>query len=100
MEQKDCIWLTGTVLFYLETHLAYLYQDIWNAVKSTGKAEVVVSKDHARTLIQGVRRTKSYENGLKRRVGKVRWAKMWTEVKELGQGKVKVTFTLSYETRL
>jgi hypothetical protein len=77
-----------------------MYKGIWDAVKSTGKAEVVVSKDHARTLIQGVRRTKSYENGLKYRAKKIRFPKLWTEVKELGQEKVKVTFTLSYETRL
>jgi len=80
--------------------MGYIYQDIWDAVKATGKAEVVVSKDHARTLIQGVRRTKSYENGLKRKVKKIRYPKMWTTKEELGQGRVKITFTLSYETRL
>lgn len=80
--------------------MAYIYADIWNAVKATGKAEVVVSEDHARTLIQGVRRTKSYENGLKRKARKIRFAKLWTKREQLGQGRVKITFTLSYETRL
>jgi len=80
--------------------MSYLYADIWNAVKANGKAEVVVSKDHAQTLIQGVRRTKSFENGLKRKVKKIRFPKMWTKREDLGQGRVKVTFTLSYETRL
>ena len=80
--------------------MTYMYKGIWDAVKANGSAEVVVSKDHARTLIQGVRRTKSFENGLKYKAKKIRFPKLWTTIKELGQGKVKVTFTLSYETRL
>ena len=80
--------------------MAFLYGPIWEAVKGTGKAEITVSKDHAPTVIQGVRRTKSYENGLKRKVKKPRFPKLWVKAEELGGGYVKITFTLSYETRL
>lgn len=80
--------------------MAYIYQDIWNTVKANGKAEITVSEVHAPTVIQGVRRTKSFENGLKRKKKKVRFPKMYVARKELGQGMLLVTFTLSYEVRL
>ena len=80
--------------------MSFLYGPIWEAVKATGKAEVTASKDFAPTLIQGVRRTKSFENGLKRKTGKPRFPKLWTETIELSDKMVKIVFTLSYETRL
>lgn len=80
--------------------MAFLYGPIWDAVKATGKAEITVSKAHAPTVIQGVRRTKSFENGLKRRVGKMRFPKLWVKKEVLSRELVKITFTLSYETRL
>lgn len=80
--------------------MAFVYGEIWEAIKTNGSAELVVSKAHSRTVIQGVRRTKSFENGLKRKAKKLRFAKLWTKVEELSSERVKVTFTLSYETRL
>lgn len=80
--------------------MAFIYQEIWDTVKANGSAEITVSEAHARTVIQGVRRTKSFENGLKRKKKKIRFPKMYVERTEIGQGMLKVKFTLSYEVRL
>lgn len=83
--------------------MAYKYQSIWNAIKSSdkGEAEITVHKSILETTIQGVKRTKSAENATRSAVGLVPWSKLVIE-KELLSAKTemfKVRFRLLYDTR-
>lgn len=79
-----------------------LYGSIWNQVKAQQWAEVTVSKDNLRTLIQGVRRTKCAENAGRSKLGLIPWAKMENDVELLDpeRGIYKVTFRLIYDNRI
>lgn len=77
-----------------------LYDGVWTQIKTTGKAEVTVSVAHARTVEQGIKRTKAAENVARRLGGLVGWSKLVVERQRLSPTMVKLTFTLLYETAL
>lgn len=73
---------------------------IWNAIKQAGSAEVTVSKAHARTVEDGVKRVKTAENTARRYAGLVGWSKLVITRHQLSATHVKITFTLLYRTDL
>jgi hypothetical protein len=82
--------------------MALLYGPVWQLIKSSQSAEVVVSEDNLATLIQGVRRTKCAENSGRGKLGLIPWARLETEKELLDPVKRvwKVRFKLSYDTRI
>lgn len=79
-----------------------LYGPVWQQIKSTLSAEVTVSEDNMRTLIQGVRRTKCAENAGRSKLGLIPWAKLETHKELLDPVKRvwKVKFVLKYDSRI
>lgn len=82
--------------------MAYIYQDIWDTIKTELHAEITVHKDHAPTVIQGVKRTKCAENAHRSSVGLIPWSKLVIRQETLSEtlGMIKVTFKLLYDTRI
>jgi hypothetical protein len=76
------------------------YSVIWNTIKTTGSAEVVVSKEFARTMEDGVKRVKTAENVARRLAGLVGWSKLVIHRTELSSTRVKIRFELLYLTAL
>lgn len=76
------------------------YHVIWNSIKQTGSAEVTVSKEHARTVEDGVKRVKTAENVARRLSGLVGWSKLVIEREELSSTHILIKFTLLYNTAL
>lgn len=76
------------------------YDVIWTAIKKTGSAEVTVSKAHARTVEDGVKRVKTAENTARRFAGLVGWSKLVITRHTLSSTHIKITFTLLYRTDL
>lgn len=73
---------------------------IWSAIKKAGSAEVTVSKAHARTVEDGVKRVKTAENVARRLAGLVGWSKLVISRESLSATHVKISFTLLYRTDL
>lgn len=80
--------------------MASQYQSIWNTLKTNEWAEVTVSKDNARTMIDGVKRVKALENTARRSVGLMGWSKMVIMQTKLSDRYIKVRFELLYSTKL
>lgn len=80
--------------------MASQYQSIWNTLKTNEWAEVTVSKDNARTMIDGVKRVKALENTARRSVGLMGWSKMVIIQQEISGLYIKVRFELLYSTKL
>jgi hypothetical protein len=76
------------------------YDIIWDQIKTTGSAEVTVSKDFARTLENGVKRTKTAENVARRMAGLVGWSKLVVTRTTLSPTHIKIRFELLYLTAL
>jgi len=76
------------------------YDTIWNQIKHTGNAEVVVSISFARTLEDGVKRVKTAENTARRLAGLVGWSKLTIQREQLSATRVKIKFALLYLTAL
>jgi hypothetical protein len=76
------------------------YDAIWYKIKTTGSAEVTVSKAFARTLENGVKRVKTAENTSRRRVGLVGWSKLVVKRTQLSEHRIKIRFELLYSTAL
>lgn len=76
------------------------YAETWNSIKTTGKASVTVSKEHARTVVAGVIETKSDENVLRKRVGLLGWSKLVIVRTPISATHVRIDFSLLYSTNL
>jgi hypothetical protein len=76
------------------------YDVIWTTIKQAGKAEVSVSKAHARTVEDGVKRVKTAENTARRMAGLVGWSKLVITREVLSSTHIKIVFTLLYRTDL
>jgi hypothetical protein len=76
------------------------YHAIWNAIKQTGSASITVSKDHARTVEDGVKRVKTAENVARRQAGLVGWSKLVIQRTSLSSTHIRIDFSLLYITAL
>lgn len=76
------------------------YYAVWDSIKKTGSASVTVSKIHARTVENGVKRIKTAENVSRRQAGLVGWSKLVVKREELSNTHIKITFSLLYLTAL
>jgi hypothetical protein len=76
------------------------YQSTWNAIKTTGKASVTVSREHARTVTAGVIEIKSDENRLRKMAGLMGWSKLVIKTTRLSDTRVRIDFSLAYSTNL
>jgi hypothetical protein len=80
--------------------LSSRYHTIWNTIKQTGSASITVSKEHARTVEDGVKRVKTAENVARRQAGLVGWSKLVITRTELSATHTRIDFTLLYLTAL
>ena len=76
------------------------YDIIWNEIKQTGRAQVTVSKEAARSIENGVKRVKTAENVARRRVGLVGWSKLVVTRYEISSTHLRIEFELLYLTAL
>lgn len=84
------------------------YAKIWELIKVANKlpetvdrkVSVEVSVDQARALESGVKKLKSNENVGLRNLGRVGWSKLVIEREDLGDDRVRITFSLLYSTDL
>jgi hypothetical protein len=76
------------------------YDSVWATIKHAGSATVTVSKAHARTVEDGVKRVKTAENTARTRVGLVGWSKLVIKREDISVTMTKITFTLLYRTDL
>ena len=76
------------------------YDSVWAAIKHVGSATVTVSKAHARTVEDGVKRVKTAENTARTRVGLVGWSKLVIKREDISATMTKITFSLLYRTDL
>ena len=76
------------------------YDSVWHTIKHVGSATVTVSKAHARTVEDGVKRVKTAENTARTRVGLVGWSKLVIQRQEISATHVRITFSLLYRTDL
>ena len=82
--------------------MAYKYAEIWNRIKQNQSVEIVLHRDIAPTVIQGLKRTKCAENVGRSSVGLIPWSKLVVKKEVLSEktGMIKVTFSLLYDTRV
>lgn len=76
------------------------YHPVWNAIKSTGCAEITVSKVNCRSAKTGVIDCKKKDNAARKLAGLPRFPKLVIEVTELSQTMVKIRFELLYSIKL
>jgi hypothetical protein len=76
------------------------YFAVWDRIKKTGSADITVSKEHARTVENGVKRIKTAENVARRQAGLVGWSKLVVSRQEISKTHVKIQFKLLYLTAL
>ena len=74
------------------------YDAIWNAIKQVGYVEITVSKDAARTVVQGIKRVKTAENVARRLAGRVGWSKLVVTRTVLSSTHIKIRLELLYRT--
>lgn len=74
-----------------------IYDSVWNEIKKAGSAQVTVSKAHARTVEDGVKRIKSAENVACKMVGLPGWSKLVITRESLSATHCKITFSLLYK---
>lgn len=77
-----------------------IYSPIWNEIKTKGCAEITVSKAHAPTVEQGIKRIKTAENVARRLAGLVGWSKLVVTRTELSATHIKLRLELLYLTAL
>lgn len=80
--------------------MARRYQPIWDTLKKTGKADITVSLDAARTVENGVKELKTAENVARRKVGLIGWSKLVITREKLSDTHVKISFRFLYSTAL
>lgn len=76
------------------------YFAVWDRIKKTGSADITVSKGHARTVENGVKRIKTAENVARRQAGLVGWSKLVVKREEISKTHIKIQFSLLYLTAL
>ena len=76
------------------------YDSVWHTIKHVGSATVTVSKAHARTVEDGVKRVKTSENVSRRLAGLVGWSKLIITRTDISPTHVKIKFELLYSTQL
>lgn len=76
------------------------YDAVWNEIKQTGRAEVTVSKEASRRILQGIKLAKTTENVARRQAGLVGWSKLVITRETISGTMEKITLTLLYNTRL
>jgi len=76
------------------------YAEIWMEIKRTGSAEVTVSKDAARRILNGVKKIKTAENTARRYAGLVGWSKLVITSVPLSDTRLRVKMELLYLTKL
>lgn len=79
--------------------MARIYRPVWDQIKATTKAELTAHQDKVATIIQGVKKIKSEENAVRRKIGLIPYSKLVIEQEELGLERVKIKFKLLYDTR-
>lgn len=73
-----------------------LYSPIWNKIKATGFVEITTHKDKARTVIMGIKRTKSAENMINKVSGKITYSKLVITKTPVSSDLVKIRLELLY----
>lgn len=74
------------------------YTDIWNSLKLTDSIVIfTVSKAVAPTVIQGLKRTKSSENVVRRKLGMRAWSKLVITQYEISATMLRVEVKFSYQ---
>lgn len=73
-----------------------LYSPIWNKIKETGFVEITTHKDKARTVIMGIKRTKSAENMINKVSGKITYSKLVITKTPVSSNLVKIRLELLY----
>lgn len=76
------------------------YDSIWETLKQTGRAEVVVSKEAVNLVVTGVRDAKYRESYARKKAGLIAWSRMVVQRDTLSATRVKLTFTFAYSTKL
>ncbi len=76
------------------------YDAVWNEIKQTGRAEVTVSKEASRRILQGIKLAKTTENVARRQAGLVGWSKLVITHESISATMEKITLTLLYNTKL
>ena len=76
------------------------YDSVWETLKQTGRAEVVVSKEAVNLVVTGVRDAKYRESYARKKAGLIAWSRMHIQRDVLSDTRVKLTFTFIYSTRL
>lgn len=76
------------------------YATLWKEIKETGEVEFTVNKSIAPTVIQGVYRTKSAENAVRKKLGYIGWSKLKTTQRTISATHVIVHMKLVYGTAL
>lgn len=76
------------------------YASIWNEIKQTGEVEFTVNRKIAATTIQGIYRTKSAENAVRKQMGLMGWSKLLTTKREISATHIVVHMKLVYATAL
>jgi hypothetical protein len=74
-----------------------IYDSVWNKIKTAGSAQVTVSKVHARTVEDGVKRIKSAENVACKMAGLQGWGKLSITRENLSATHCKLTFSIPPE---
>ena len=76
------------------------YREVWNEVKRSGSASIVVSKAAAKKITLGILQAKARENVARRNAGLLYWSKFVITRQPLSDTMLKITFTLLYESKL
>ena len=82
--------------------MARIYSPIWDKLKATSKAEVTVSCDRLPTVKQAVKKLKTEENMLRRKLGKAAYGRLEIEEVCIDERRKlwKLSFVLSLNPRL
>lgn len=73
------------------------YEPIWNALRDKQTATVTCHETAQATLVQAVKKEKSRQNTLRKRLGMPAFGELnWTSSKASRQGFVKIVFTIAY----
>jgi len=82
--------------------VARMYQTIWDALKTNGKAEVTVSKHRRATVRQAIIKLKCEENVARRSTGLMYYGKLSYKYIELDRDREmwKIEFTLDFTPKM
>jgi hypothetical protein len=76
------------------------YSSIWKKIKDDGAVEFTVHKDMAATVIQGVLRTKSAENVVRKKAGLIGWSELVITRTSISSSHLKVRMALQYDLNI